>query len=262
LPLLLVSKLREVDSLVAVELPSKLREQYPMAFKFVDRGIKVWVRTYVDRFYNEDGDVIRECRRLYMIPVLRRGVSYYADLTYFHVVDGIPVGYFASALFITFVVGSEKGEVETPIFPNEFIAVKDLPLPDKISTTLEAEMRALRQVGRDVETVGLLYKAGLGDIASDLVEALKRFYMSDYEGAIKFFRKVVEGLRNYVQSNRLEGMGDRRQELLRDYLSKAYQLISNFGEHSGTYGFMPEAALSKDIALSSCRYVVMYLVRD
>jgi len=263
LPLLLVSRLQEVNSRVAVELPSKLSEWYPVIFKLVDRGVEVRVRVYIDRFYNEDGDVVKEYRRLYTIPVMKHMLSYYADLTYFHIADGIPAGYIASALFITFVVESEKGIAEIPVFPNEFQVVKDPSplLPNKVSTTLKAEIHALRQIGRDVEVVGLLYEAGLGDIASDLVEALKRFYMSDYEGAIKFFRKVVEGLRKYVQSNRLEGMGDNRRELLRDYLSKAYHLISNFGEHSGTYGFMPEAVLSKDIAVSSCRYVVTYLAR-
>jgi len=261
LPLLLVSRIRAVKSLPKVELPSRLREGYPTVFELVDNGYKVWVRAYVDRFYNEGGNVVKEYKRLFMLPLEKHIVSYYADLTHFHVVGGVPVGYFISVLLITFVIESKEGTAEIPIFPNEFIVEKEVGLPDKLSASLEAERRALRQVGRDVEVVGLLYKAELGDIASDLVEALKRFYMSDYEGAIKFFRKVVEGLRNYVQSNRLEGVGDNRRELLRDYLSKAYQLISNFGEHSGTYGFMPEAVLSKDIAVSSCRYIATYLMR-
>ncbi|MEM0237889.1 MAG: hypothetical protein QXP97_07585 [Desulfurococcus sp.] len=136
-----------------------------------------------------------------------------------------------------------------------------MSLPESLSRAVDIEKASLERIGRDVEVVGLLHDVGLGHIAADLVEALARFHRADYEGAIKFFRKVVEGLKNYVDSNRLEGMGEKRQEALLDYLKKAYHLLSNFGEHSGTYGLMPEAVLSKDIAVSSCKYIVAYLER-
>jgi len=136
-----------------------------------------------------------------------------------------------------------------------------MALPEDVSRLVDTDKQLLEHVGQDTEVVGLLYITELSNIAMDLIEGLTRFYKSDYEGSIKFFRKAVEGLRNYVQLNKLEGIDGNRRDLLRAYLSKAYQLISNFGEHSGTRGFMPEAVLSKDIAVSSCRYVATYLKR-
>jgi len=261
-PLLVVSKLRAVGTYPKVEVPYSLRNRYPVVFGLLGSGREVKVRVYVDRFYNEKGGVVREYRQLFVLPLELDGTNCYIDFTYFHIKDGIPVDYFVDVLLINFVITTKEGsKIEIPIFPNEFLVEKDVLLPDNISRLVDTERWSLERIGRDVEVIGLLYGAELSDIATDLVEGLTRFYMSDYEGAIKFFRKVVEGLRNYVQSNRLEGMGDKRQEFLREYLSKAYQLVSNFGEHSGTYGFMPEAVLSKDIAVSSCRYVVTYLVR-
>jgi hypothetical protein len=98
---------------------------------------------------------------------------------------------------------------------------------------------------------------GLQDISADLWEGLVRYYGNDYEGSIKFFRKVVEGLRNIVkESDVIEGS---RKDHLYEYLSKAYSLISSFGEHTGTRGSLPEARLSRDIALSASRYLAEYL---
>jgi len=260
LPLLLVSKLQEVKFHTKAELPYKLRDKYPEVFRLIDIGHKVEARVYVNRFYNEEGDVVKEYKHLFVLPLEKYGTSYYADFTYFHVRDGIPVGYFVSNLLINFMTtDNEGGKIEIPVFPSEFLIEKGIGIPDKVSRLVDTERQALEHIGRDVEVVGLLYGAGLHHIATDLVEALERFYMSDYEGAIKFFRKVVEGLRNRAQSGKLGGMSENRQKLLQDYLSKAYQLVSNFGEHSGTYGFMPEAMLSKDAAVSLCRYIVTYL---
>ncbi len=132
-------------------------------------------------------------------------------------------------------------------------------LPDKVKMSVSTEREALERIGRNVEVIGLLYNAGLSNVAMDLAESLRRFYMSDYEGTIKFARKVVEGMKKLVEEGKVSIASENRLKLLHDYLSKAYQLISNFGEHSGTYGFMPEAILSKDIALSACRYVISYL---
>jgi len=259
MPLLVVSRMKANDSYPDVEVPYELRVRYPAMFEALDKGYKVEVRAYVDRFYNEKGDVIKEYKQLFVLPLEKIGTSYYIDFMFFHA-DGIPLGYFVEALLINFVLTAKDGRKgEMPIFPNEYLVKKETSLPDTVSRRVDIEKYSLERIGRDVEVIGLLYDIKLDNIATDLVEALTRFHMSDYEGAIKFFRKVVEGLRNYVQSNKLGDMSENRQELLREYLSKAYQLISNFGEHSGTHGFMPEAVLSKDIAVSSCRYVVTYL---
>jgi len=264
MPLLLVSKLEPepISKMMVLRLP-QVAQRYPLLLELLKaESYELSIRAYINRVFNTKGEVVKEYKQLTLLNPVRVPLwGPCIDFTLYHVRDGIPQGYFIELLLINFRI-KKKGQesvVETPIFPNEFHVELSAEVPESVKNLVKAQEEALK--GSDIETVGLLYAVGLGHVAADLMEGLTRYYTSDFEGAIKFFRKVIEGLRNYIQSNRLEGMGDRRQELLREYLSKAYQLISNFGEHSGTYGFMPEAVLSKDIAVSSCRYVVMYLMR-
>ena len=260
MPALLVSELEAPDKLPMVEIPYAIHDKYPFVFTALDEGYKVDVRVYLSRFFNRNDNVVKEYKRLFLLSVRKKYTGYYIDLTYFHVKEGIPVGYFVELLIIGFITTLKDGKtIETPVFPNEFIVLKGLGVPNKISDLVDAEKEALERVGKDVEVIGLLYTVGLTDVAADLVEALTRFYMSDYEGSIKFFRKVVEGIRGYVRENEVPGMSDNRQELLKGCPSRAYQLVSNFGEHAGTYGFMPEATLSKDIAVAFCRYLISYI---
>lgn len=257
MPALLVLELRP---LIGVYIPQTICNKYPFVFKALDEGHKVSARVFLNRFFNRDGDVVKEYKQLFMLGIRGGYIGCYIDLTYFHVKDGIPIGYFVELLIIGFIVTLREGKTfEIPVFPNEFIVEKEFSVPDKISDLVEAERGALERVGRDVEVVGLLHIAGLTGVAADLVEALTRFYMSDYEGSIKFFRKVIEGIRGYIRENKVLGMSSKRQELLKGLLSKAYQLVSNFGEHAGTYGFMPEATLSKDVAVAICRYLTSYI---
>jgi len=261
-PILLLSRLETVDNYLVVKIPDSIRKSYPYVFSALDNGHQVRVRVYVGRFFNRDGDVVKEYKRLFSLLVTRGYIEYYIDFTYFHVKDGIPVEYFVEALITGFIVTFKEGRpIETPAFPNEFIVEEGFGVPGKVKSIVKAEERALERVGRDVEVIGLLYAVGLQDVATDLVEALTRFYTTDYEGSIKFFRKVVEGLRNYIREKDIPGMGKNRQELLEGFASKAFQLISNFGEHAGTYGSMHEATLSKDIALTLSRYLASYIRR-
>jgi len=263
MPVLLISYLGRFSSFPIVEVPYSLRSKYPTVFKLIYSGNEVKIRVYVDKFYNDRGDVIKEYRQLFILDLTRSGYTYYINFARFHMDDGIPMGSIVVALLTNFVIKDRRGkEKEIPIFPNELAMEKDFWLPEEVSRVVNTERKLLEEIGWDIEIVGLLYATELNNIAMDLIEGLTRFYKSDYEGSIKFFRKVVEGLRNYVKASKLEGLGEKRQEFLHDYLSKAYQLISNFGEHSGTRGSMPEARLSKDIAVSSCRYVATYLKRE
>jgi len=258
-----LSELRTPDKFPMIEIPYSIRDRYPYVFTAVDEGYKVHVRVYVSRFFNRDGDVVKEYKQLFLLPIEKKYSGYYIDLTYFHVKEGVPVGYFVEVLVIGFITTLKDGKtIETPVFPNEFIVEKEFTVPSKISDLVEAEREALERVEKDVEVIGLLYTVGLPDVAADLIEALTRFYMSDYEGSIKFFRKVIEGIRKYAREKDVPGMSKNRQELLKEYLSKAYQLVSNFGEHAGTYGFMPEAILSKDISVALCRYLISYIGKE
>jgi len=259
MPILVADKLKEVDSLCTVEIPYEVSNMYPLIFKAIERDHHLKGRVYLNRFYNEKGKVIKEYKQLFVLPIKKISYTYYLDFTRFHLQDGVPVGYIVEFLLLGLISIIKDRVSEIPIFPNEFKVKIGTTVPDKVKESIEMERDALEQIGRDIEIIGILYDVSLQHIASDLIEALTRFYIADYEGSIKFFRKVIEGLRNHVQDKGIKGMSENRLELLKVYLSKTFQLISNFGEHSGTYGFMPEAIFSKDIAISACRYVIYYL---
>ena len=252
--------LEEKDYRSVIEIPGEIKDCYPSIFKLVDKGGNVKVRVYVVRAYNKEGEVIKEFRTMFSLTIIKK-FNYYLDFTNIHLMEGIPIGCCMEILLINFVLEFEKGSYEIPIFPNEFRRSISYYAPEKAKNIVRTELNALRRIGEDLEVIGLLYRVGLHDIAGDITEALKRFYMSDFEGSIKFFRKVIEGLRNTLQSGNVVIVNDRRTEFLRQYMSKAYQLISNFGEHAGTHGFMPEAILSKEIALSATRYLITYLFK-
>jgi len=269
MPIIFVSKLKPeplqlLPNRAVLDLSRSLTQGYSPLLALLNRGgSELSVRAYINRVFNAKGEVVKEYKELTLLRLVRVALSFYIDFTLYHLRDGIPIGHFIELLLINFrfKVREEEREieVETPIFPNEFSVELSSEVPKDVEALIERERRALESIGRDVETVGLLFDVGLGHVAVDLRECLTRYYMSDFEGATKFCRKVVEGLRNYVKNSTIEGMSENRRELLEGFLSKAYQLISNFGEHSGTYGFMPEATFSKDIAVASSRYIVSYL---
>jgi len=265
MPIIFVSKLKSESSLkrAVLDLPRSLVQGYsPLLASLNMEGSELSIRAYINRVFNAKGEVVKEYKQLTLLRLVKATLSLHIDFAQYHLRDGIPVGHFIELLLINFrikVRGGQEFEREIPIFPNEFSVELSSEVPKDVGVLIERERKALESIGIDVETVGLLFDVGLGHVAVDLFEGLARYYMSDFEGAIKFFRKVVEGLRNYVKDVAIEGMGENRRELLEGFLSKVYQLISNFGEHSGTYGFMPEATFSKDIAIASSRYIASYL---
>jgi hypothetical protein len=261
--LLFVGKLerRLGVEVIGVELPKELTEHYSSIFSpftfSSGSNLHVYVRAHIHRVFNEGGDVVREINEIIVAPVTGFITTYILDLTGVHFRYGIPIGYFLEVLLISLIVKSGAKQYEVPIYPDEFRYSKSLSTPLKVSNLVEGYARVLEELGSTYEVVGHLSAAGLQDIAADLLEGLWRFYSGDYEGSIKFFRKVVEGLRNTVEKTDVfEG---NRKEFFYQYLSKAYQLISNFGEHAGTRGSTHEARLSRDIALSASRYIAEYL---
>jgi len=245
---------------IGVELPKELTEHYSSIFNpftFATSGLNVYARAHIYRVFNEGGDVVKEINEIIVAPVTGLITTYILDLTGVHLRYGIPIGYFLEILLISLIVKSGSKQYEIPIYPDEFRYSIPLSTPPKASNLVEGYARVLKELGGTYEVVSHLSAAGLQDIAADLLEGLRRFYSGDYEGSIKFFRKVVEGLRNTVEKTDVfEG---NRKELLYQYLSKAFQLMSNFGEHAGTRGSLHEARLSRDIALSASRYLAEYL---
>jgi len=262
--LLFIGKLeRLTEKVIGTKLPTELTEHYSSIFNpatFTTSGSNVYANAHIYRVFNEGGDVVKEFNKDIVAPVAGLfGLfqTYILDLTEVHLGYGIPICYFLEVLLISLTVKSGSKQFETLIYPDE-LKYLELPLtPLKASTLVKGNVNALKELGSTYEVIGHLRVAGLQDMAADLLEGLRRFYSSDYEGSIKFFRKVVENLRNVVkETDVFEG---NRKEFLSEYLSKAYQLISNFGEHAGTSGSLHEARLSRDIALSLSRYLAEYL---
>ena len=191
-------------------------------------------------------------------PIIKLESNIYVlDLTEMHLDYGIPIGYFLEVLLISLIVKSESKRYGVVVYPDEFRYSMPPNIPQKVSNLVMGYAHVLRELGGMYEVVDLLSTVGLQEISADLWEGLVRFYDGDYEGSIKFFRKVVEGLRNIVkETDAIEGS---RKDHLYEYLSKAYSLMSGFGEHAGTRGSLPEARLSRDIALSTSRYLAEYL---
>jgi hypothetical protein len=260
--LLFVEKLEWHFHVVGVKLPTELTSHYSYILSpLTIAGGEKYAKVHVRRVFNEEGDVVREVREAnesIEAPVLEfKSHTYVLDLTEMHFRYGIPIGYFLEVLLISLIVKSESKQYGVVVYPDEFRYLIPSTIPQKVSNLVMGYAHALRELGGMYEVVDLLGTVGLQDISADLWEGLVRFYGGDYEGSIKFFRKVVEGLRNIVkEADTIEGS---RKEHLYEYLSKAYSLISGFGEHAGTRGSLPEARLSRDIALSTSRYLAEYL---
>ncbi|MFP3287895.1 MAG: hypothetical protein RXP86_11595 [Acidilobus sp.] len=266
--MLFIGKLeRLTEKAIGTKLPTELTGHYSSIFNpatFTTSSSNVYANAHIHRVFNEEGDVANEFNKDVVAPVtglLGLFPTYILDLTEVHLGYGIPIGYFLEVLLISLTVKSGSKQFETLIYPDELkyleLSLTPLKASTKMSTLVKGNVNVLKELGSTYEVIDHLRVAGLQDMAADLLEGLRRFYSSDYEGSIKFFRKVVEGLRKVVDERDVfEG---NRKELLHQYLSTAYRLISNFGEHAGTSGSLHEARLSRDIALSLSRYLAEYL---
>jgi hypothetical protein len=251
----------ETKEVIGVQLPSELILNYSSIFspaiEFGTSGLDVYANAYIYRIFNEEGGVVKELNKVIVAPITGVFPIYILDLAEVHLSYGIPIGYFIEVLLISLIVKIKSKSFEIPIYPDEFRYLESPSTPSKVSTLVKSNVDVLKELGSAYEVINLLGIAGLLGIASDLLGGLRRFQSGDYEGSIKFFRKVVEGLRNVVkETDVFEG---NRKEFLYEYISKAYQLISNFGEHAGTSGSLYEAKLSRDIALSLSKYIAEYL---
>lgn len=131
--------------------------------------------------------------------------------------------------------------------------------PYALKEQIQKEMETLSKIGEAFETVGSLYQCGLDEVASDLTEGLLRMEKNDPEGALKFFRKVVEALRTYVKKPEVIIISANRKDLVKRFLSSTFSLLSNFGEHAGTQGWIDEATLAKEVTITTIRYILSTL---
>lgn len=91
-------------------------------------------------------------------------------------------------------------------------------------------------------------------VKDDLTEGLVRMETNHYDGAIKFFRKVVEGFK-VISDKQVLDQSKNRSDAISDFLTKSFGLISNLGEHYGTYGGPEAAVFSRDITVAIARYL-------
>jgi hypothetical protein len=195
-------------------------------------------------------------RELVVIPIEKNQGQYWPRIILSGMArkHGIAKGYFVELLLINFVVAD--GEV--PIFQNE---LKVVASDTEIQKMLMEEHEALQTVAQSFETIGILSIHGFHEIANELTEGLTRFEKNDNDGAIKFFRLVVEAFRDKAKGKIIDG-SDSRGEEIGAFLSKSYSLISNLGEHHGTQGSRLDAQFTRDITIAISRYMAQKLSQE
>ena len=243
MPLIVARPMNVDDSSSFVEI-GQLHSKYP---QHCVAGAAI--RAYLNRVYNEDRKIVLQPRKSVLLKVQSPKTTYGSfrlDLS--PLLDlGIAKGYTPEILAINFVVRNN----EIPILPNELeVDAYDSEIRQRISE----EALILRKIGESFETIGILHQTGLHDIANDLTEGLTRAEKNDYEGAIKFFRKVVEGFRLISEKQALDS-SKNRSAAISEFLTKSFGLISNLGEHYGTYGSPEDAAFSRDLTVAVARYL-------
>lgn len=229
-----------------------LYHNYP---KFCINGVNLLVT--LNRVFNRDLKVTRIYKKSMEAPIniITAGGfdSYKLNLFDFMEKGGIPSGYYVEIIISNFIVRNDRGTKMIPIFPNEI----KLDCDSGVGEIINKEIENIRKVAEAYEHIGKLHQHGLINIADDLREAIIRSEKGDYDGSIKFYRKVIEGLKNWVNEDLLKSAN--RTDSIKKYLGKAFHLLSNFGEHSGTEGLMDEALYSKEIALSATKYLMAKL---
>ena len=159
MPYLVLGRLEDKDGFQGLEIPYDIENKYPSILKLAEK-VRVRVRTYVVRAYNEKGDIVKELKRMETLNV-HYNVYKYLDLSHLHHHEGIPIGYFVEIIMVNFVIPSSRGMYETPIFPNEFKKYIHSSAPEKAERRISDEIRALKKIGEDIEVIGLLYKVNL-----------------------------------------------------------------------------------------------------
>ncbi len=265
MPMLILDSLEIFGNLkkgyIGISLPDEISRAYPIIGTSLNYAKNIVVaQVYINRFFNREGRIVKEYKKMQDVLIKKFNYNFILDLEKFNIFDGIPLDSFVDLLITNIIFFKNNTKYMFPVFPNEFRKYFDPSASAKIKSFIDTEIEKLEKIGSTLEVIGMLYQIGLPDIANDLSEGLKRYHITDYEGSIKFFRKVVEGWKNILKNKKykINIPSETRVEKLQKYTQKSFDLLSNFGEHSGTYGFMHEAILSKDIAVSLSRYMINY----
>jgi hypothetical protein len=221
-------------------------------------GFGTSVHCYFSRIFNEDYKLVNRPRIFCDLMLIGPTDGEYGDPTgvYVDMTDlaqrlSIPDGYILELLAMAFVAGQQV----ITIFPFE----TKVDAFSGISNEIEKERELLEKVSDVFEASSFLRSLGLQDIATELSDGHARFEQGDYDGAIKAYRKVVEGFKNFFQQ-KVAGEADQtktyrnlidqspnRTDKVVGFLAGAYSLLSNFGEHIGTHAFDDEGVFARKL---------------
>jgi tetratricopeptide (TPR) repeat protein len=192
----------------------------------------------------------------------KASLGYYLDIDELAHKLSIPDGYFVEIL-LTSISNREFGE--KVVFPNETKKY----MATGLEKLVEEKVNTLSGIGAISQSHSFLAELGLEDIAKELSLGYSHFDNGDYDGAIKSYRKVVEGFRNHFEEKetkeekkvykRLIDNSENRTEKIVDFLNKAYSLLSNFGEHYGTHAFEEEGVFSHKLVENLTEYLTKKL---
>jgi len=226
---------------------------------------EVSVKCFVYRVFNKHGKLVEEPRSIEVFKLYQFHNDELArdewklDLTQFAISKGFPSEEVLEFIAFNLIVTREKESLEIPLFPGESETYVDLSLPGKARQYLDFDNSALNEISNDYGFTILLLRKELSEIAGDMLEGLSRIHREDPDGAIKFFRKVIEGWKRFLESVPKNQKNRDRVEKLKRFSATTYDLVSNFGEHSSTIGGNREAKFAKSIATSLSEYLLKYL---
>jgi tetratricopeptide (TPR) repeat protein len=225
---------------------------------------------YISRIFNENFQVSAEPRLFSSLNLwfaqVRDGNDYIDDLYFdFEALANklcIPDGYYIEIL-VTSIVNREFGE--KVVFPNE----TKLDVIKALEDIVKERLEVLNKIATVSQSHSFLSELGLSEISKELSLGYSRFEIGDYDGAIKAYRKVVEGFRNYLVKKedsdgkkvykKLIDNSESRTEKIIEYLSKTYSLLSNFGEHYGTHAYDEEGVFAHKIVENLTEYLTKKL---
>ena len=246
----------------------KLVTFYPIYFSSDLANAERFVDTILLRIYDSEKRLVRDLFEYFLLPYDKYYKYRHGQKEAHHLIKiadivkkyGIPIGYYlVLAIYGIRVRGIDPSsgknvEYYHAVFPDsiEYGGLSD----DEIKREVERNKDLIMKFAKEYSYLAMLTNTPLANLAQDLAAALTRFIIGDYEGAVKFYRKNVEGIRNYLQNvNRIDG-SKRRAKALLAFSKKAFHLISNFGEHFGTSGGPEEAELARNITLDLLKYII------
>jgi hypothetical protein len=219
-------------------------------YSFLMSSPDMKILCFINRVFNTQREVVLSPKSSVLADIIKPEGYQNSKLNLISLLNyGIACGYYVEVIATNFIFRDGEATNFIPILPNEFVADCHYLIKDLIGE----EIKLLKDVGHSYEIIGLLYQKKLGNIGDDFREAIIRFENHDYDGSIKFFRKVIEGFRTYVNGNIV--VSKNRTDNLKDFITKTFHLMSNFGEHTGTSASFDEAVLSKEITIALSSYL-------